>query len=61
VPWRCFTWCAACADMRLRIEIPAKPPEDEESPPENVDESEAVDRVEDEEPSRWRLIEIDDD
>jgi hypothetical protein len=47
--------------MRLRIEIPAKPPEDEESPPENVDESEDVDTVEDEEPSRWRLIEIDDD
>jgi hypothetical protein len=45
--------------MRLRIEIPAKPPEAEEIPPENVDAAEKEHTVEDEEPSRWRLIEVD--
>jgi hypothetical protein len=59
VPGRCFIWCAACREMRLRIEIPAKAPEAEESPPENVDAAEKEHTVEDEEPSRWRLIEVD--
>jgi hypothetical protein len=58
-PARCYWFCIACEEMRLRIEIPAKALEDEESPPENVDAEQKEHRVEDEEPSRWRLIEID--
>jgi gluconate kinase len=54
--------------MRLRIEIPAKAPNAESAPksdenddlcPENVDKHEDEHSLNDEDCSRWRLIEID--
>jgi hypothetical protein len=68
MPGRCYWFCAACAEMRLRIEIPAKAPNAESAPksdenddlcPENVDKHEDEHSLNDEDCSRWRLIEID--